>query len=194
MIILGAGFFYALLMNDTLAIVGTPVVLLLARKHEMSPKLLLLALAFSITIGSVTSPIGNPQNLLIAVHSDVANPFVTFLRHLFLPTLINLLLAFWYLRWRFKDDFRDASLAHSQEPIHSKELAFLSRISLGIIVLLVGAKIVLATIGIGHQLTLTSIALAAALPIIVGSSDRWEILKKIDWHTLVFFAAMFVLM
>ena len=194
MIILGAGFFSALLMNDTLAIVGTPVVLLLARKHEMSPKLLLLALAFSITIGSVMSPIGNPQNLLIAVHSDVANPFVTFLRHLFLPTLINLLLAFWYLRWRFSDDFHDRSLAHSQEPIHSKELAFLSRISLGIIVLLVGAKIVLAAIGVGHQLTLTSIALAAALPIIVGSSDRWEILKKIDWHTLVFFAAMFVLM
>ena len=46
---------------------GPPVVLLLARKHGMSAKLLLLALAFAVTIGSVASPIGNPQNLLIAL-------------------------------------------------------------------------------------------------------------------------------
>ena len=38
MILFGAGIASAFLMNDTLAIIGTPVVLLLARKHEMSPK------------------------------------------------------------------------------------------------------------------------------------------------------------
>jgi Na+/H+ antiporter NhaD/arsenite permease-like protein len=54
-------------MNDTLAVIGTPVVLLLARKHKMSPTPLLLSLAFGITTGSVMSPIGNPQNLLIAL-------------------------------------------------------------------------------------------------------------------------------
>ena len=51
-------------MNDTLAVIGTPLVLLLAKQHRMSPKVLLLALAFAVTIGSVVSPIGNPQNLL----------------------------------------------------------------------------------------------------------------------------------
>jgi len=42
--------------------------LMLASQYKTSPKLLLLALAFAITIGSVTSPIGNPQNLLIALN------------------------------------------------------------------------------------------------------------------------------
>ena len=56
-ILFGMGTASALLMNDTLAIIATPAVLLLARKHNISAKLLLLTLAFSITIGSVMSPI-----------------------------------------------------------------------------------------------------------------------------------------
>ena len=80
----------ALLMNDTLAIIGTPVVLWLAASHRIKPKPLLLALAFAITIGSVMSPIGNPQNLLIALDDGIANPFITFATHLLIPTIINL--------------------------------------------------------------------------------------------------------
>ena len=50
LVLFGAGFASAFLMNDTLAIIGTPVVLLLAKKHQMSPKTLLLALCFAVTI------------------------------------------------------------------------------------------------------------------------------------------------
>jgi len=67
LIIAGCGLLSALLMNDTVAIVGTPLMLTLARQHGMHSKPLLLALAFSVTTGSVMSPMGNPQNLLIAV-------------------------------------------------------------------------------------------------------------------------------
>ena len=74
-LLLGAGLGSALLMNDTLAIIGTPLALLLAREHGLPPRLLLLTLAFPITIGSVTSPIGNPQNLLIALHGGMAAHF-----------------------------------------------------------------------------------------------------------------------
>src|SRR3989344_7868977 len=88
-ILFGGGIASAFLMNDTIAIIGTPVVLLLARKHCLPAKPLLLTLAFAVTIGSVISPIGNPQNLLIALNSG-GNPFVTFLKYLFIPTMINL--------------------------------------------------------------------------------------------------------
>jgi Na+/H+ antiporter NhaD/arsenite permease-like protein len=194
LIIFGAGLASALLMNDTLAIVGTPVVLLIARKHAMSPRLLLLALAFAITIGSVMSPIGNPQNLLIALNGNIVNPFVTFLRYLLLPTLINLYLAYVLLKRMYPDDFHEAELKHSQEPIHNKQLAFLSRISLQIVIVLVAAKIVTAIVPLGIQVHLTTIAVAAALPILVGSPLRFRIIRHVDWHTLLFFAAMFVLM
>ena len=58
----------------------------------------MLALAFGVTTGSVLSPIGNPQNLLIALNSGISNPFVTCLRYLALPTLVNMLVAFAMLR------------------------------------------------------------------------------------------------
>ena len=41
---------------------------------------------------------------------------------------------------------------------------------------------------------MTDIAVVAALPIVLFDSRRFDIIKKIDWHTLAFFAAMFVLM
>ena len=69
----------AFLMNDTLAIIGTPVVLHLSRKHGTSPKLLLLTLAFAVTIGSVMSPIGNPQNLLIVLEGNIKTLLFYFL-------------------------------------------------------------------------------------------------------------------
>jgi Na+/H+ antiporter NhaD/arsenite permease-like protein len=80
LILFGMGIASAFLMNDTVAIIGTPVVLLLAKKHDVSPKLLLLALAFAVTIGSAMSPIGNPQNILIAINGGVPNPFITFFK------------------------------------------------------------------------------------------------------------------
>lgn len=93
LILFGIGIASAFLMNDTLAIVGTPVVLLLAKKHGIKPKVLLLALAFAVTIGSVMSPIGNPQNLLVAINGGVKNPFITFSKFLLMPTLMVVLVS-----------------------------------------------------------------------------------------------------
>lgn len=192
-IMLVMGFASAILMNDTLAIIGTPVMLHLAVKHQISPKLLLLALAFSITTGSVMSPIGNPQNLLIALDGNITDPFVTFLQYLFLPTLINILLAFVVLRLFFMESFKLIRLNHSEEPIKDRHLASLSRLSLLILVSLIFLKVGLIMLDVSFALDLTYISLIAAIPIMVHT-ERFKILSKIDWHTLIFFAAMFILM
>ena len=193
-ILFGAGILSAFLMNDTLAIIGTPVVLLLAEKHNVSAKVLLLTLAFAITTGSVMSPIGNPQNLLIAIHGNVGNPFVTFYKFLAVPTIISLIAAFFIIKIFFKDHFHDEELNHSSEPIKDLRLANISQASLLILILLIIIKIALVYLGGGEGLKLTYIALASAAPIIFVSKRRIEIIKNIDWHTLIFFAAMFVLM
>ena len=193
-ILFGMGLTAAFLMNDTLAIIGTPVVILLARKAETSPKILLLALAFAVTIGIVTSPIGNPQNLLIAVNGNVPNPFITFFRYLFLPTLINLLFAYFLLRLFYRKQFDHKTFTDNPEPIQDPKLAQLSRISLVLLVVLVLAKIFTVFAGLEIDFRLTYIALAAALPVILFSRQRFTIIRKIDWATLIFFAAMFILM
>jgi Na+/H+ antiporter NhaD/arsenite permease-like protein len=194
LLLYAAGLLSALLMNDTLAVIGTPVVLYHATRHRMSPKLLLLALAFAVTTGSVLSPIGNPQNLLVALHGGVPNPFVTFLVYLGPPTLASLGLCWVALRLAFSREFHDQELDHTEEPIHDPRLALLSRVSLIVIAVLVAAKVVIVSVGLPVDFRLTWIALAGAAPILLASARRLSVLARIDWATLGFFAAMFVLM
>ncbi len=104
-VLFSTGLLSAVLMNDTLAIMGTPLVLQFSRKFGVSSKLMLFALAFGVTTGSVMSPIGNPQNLLIAIEGNLKAPFVTFLSWLALPTLICLIIAYAVLKLFFRGEF-----------------------------------------------------------------------------------------
>jgi len=184
----------ALLMNDTLAVIGTPLVLMFAKKHGISPKLLLMTLAIAVTTGSVMSPIGNPQNLLIALDGGFENPFVTFFTYLAIPTIINLFIAFLVLRIFFRDEFTTDRLDHADEPVSDQRLAQLCKISLAAILLLIALKIALVFLHSEFDMRLTYIAIIAAAPIVLFSGRRKSVVKKVDWATLVFFAAMFVLM
>jgi len=196
LILFAMGFLSALLMNDTIAIIGTPLMLYFARTLKIAPKLLLLTLAFAVTIGSAMSPIGNPQNLLIAVNANLSNPFLVFLQYLLLPTVANLLLAYLLLRLFYKEQFQNRSLQIGQEEISDPALARLSRISFVLLIALILAKMVAVIFGMGGggEFRLTYIALISALPILLFSSKRYKVLRRIDWCTLIFFASMFVLM
>jgi len=194
LILFGFGFLSAFLMNDTLAIIGTPMMIYFAKKHQTSPKLLMLALAIAVTTGSVMSPIGNPQNLLIALNGGMMNPFVTFFRHLAIPTIINLFAAYLLLRLLFKGEFKSGALNHQEEPITNPKLAMLSKISLILIFILIALKIAFVFSGVQIDIRLTYIALIAAAPIVLFGRERVAVVKNIDWSTLVFFIAMFVLM
>jgi len=189
------GFLSALLMNDTIAIIGTPLVLGLSARHHIQPKLLLLALAFAITTGSVMSPIGNPQNLLVAVDAGMTSPFVTFGVYLFIPTIISLLAAFLVLRFFYGREFSAATtITVDPAPSFDNHLPTLAKCSLAIILILSAGKILASLTGTEISLSLPLIALCAAAPVILLTKERFDLLRAIDWPTLVFFAAMFVLM
>ncbi|XP_066345703.1 silicon efflux transporter LSI3-like [Miscanthus floridulus] len=75
----------ALFTNDTCCVVLTEFVLELAAECNLPAKPFLLALATSANIGSSATPIGNPQNLVIAFNSKI-----TFLQFFFgiLPAML----------------------------------------------------------------------------------------------------------
>ena len=54
----------AVLMNDAIAIMGVPVIILLAKRAPQLKWPLFFGLVFSVTIGSNLSPIGNPQEFI----------------------------------------------------------------------------------------------------------------------------------
>ncbi len=187
------GLISTILLNDTLAIIGTPVMLVLARRLRINHKALLFTLSFAITTGSVMSPIGNPQNLLIAASGFVGNPFVDFFSRLFVPTIINLLLVYVVIRFFFGNIFDDKPRRINVSPIKDKSLAMLTKSSL---LLLIAMMIIysLSSFFIHQTIPLSSIALISALPIIIFAKDRYKIIKNIDWKTIAFFISMFILM
>lgn len=199
---MGAG--SAILMNDTLAIIGTPIMILLAKRNMISAKLLLLCLAFAITIGSVTSPIGNPQNLLIAMGGNIENPFIVFTKYLFIPTILNLLFTYYLLKFFYKKDFLIKNLQAGDVEITHHRLSSVARMSLILVIGLILLKVALALLNfftdVKFDFKLTYIALIGCSPILFyrfmskKKKYRFHILRKIDWFTIIFFASMFVLM
>jgi Na+/H+ antiporter NhaD/arsenite permease-like protein len=193
-ILFGFGFFSAFLMNDTIAIIGTPVVLYLSEKFNFSPKAALLALCFAVTTGSVVSPLGNPQNFLVATYAGFSEPFLVFFGYLVIPTLFALAVVFILLRWVYgKELCNKGSIEEVRDP-GDPSLALLSKISLIILITLIILRVFAGLGCIPFKIPLPWIALIAMAPLLLFSPERKEIIRNIDWCTLVFFAAMFVLM
>ena len=186
----------AFLMNDTMAIIGTPFALYLGRRLGLSIKMLLLSLCFAITTGSLMSPIGNPQNLLIATECGYTNPFGTFLLYLGIPTIISLVLLVFFIRLFYPQDSGKNLCIMEDVPLADPELARILIISLTLITscIILQVLLTLHPFGVVYSVPLPVIAIAGAAPVILLSRKRVEIIRKIDWPTLVFFIAMFVLM
>jgi len=103
--IVGMGTLSAFLVNDTVALLGVPIVIHISKQLFITgsnAKALFISLAFAVSIGSVMTPIGNPQNLLIATLSGISLPFITFMKWLTIPTIINLVITYFILRRYFR--------------------------------------------------------------------------------------------
>ena len=219
-----AGFLSAFLMNDTVAIIGTLFAITLSKRMNISAEILLMTLAFSVTTGSVLSPVGNPQNLLIALSegftgsaafgglSAASNPFLVFGAYLILPTLISLLLIYPVMKLCYPNfsagcgglaaiegaegacGTKPDSSATSEVAVVDEKLAKIAKLSLGVLVFMILLKGAASFFNYSEAVRLPIIAVAAALPVILFSKRRFEMVAGIDWGTIIFFAAMFVLM
>lgn len=184
----------ALFMNDTMAVIGVPVLLLMAKEQNISPETLALALAYAVTVGSAASPIGNPQNLIIAVKGGLASPFLDFARYLFLPTLINLFIVCAAMRIFYPKEFSSGPVClHDTVPADHSAVV-LARITAALVFVAMIAKALLAAFMPSADFSILWIAAIAAAPGLLFSNHRKEIITGIDWRTLVFFMGMFVLM
>lgn len=148
-----------------------------AGKFRIRSQLLLLTLAFAITTGSVMSPMGNPQNLLVAINSGMASPFVLFARYLLLPTLVCLIVPYVILKLVYTEDFPTGTLVH-EAPVPGELAAMVPvKISLAIILILAAANIIGSFFGGGMVVSLPFIAILAAIPVLVLSARRVETVR-----------------
>jgi Na+/H+ antiporter NhaD/arsenite permease-like protein len=99
----GCGILSACFLNDTIALIFTPLTLSLTLSLGLNPIPYLLAVAGATNIGSVATLSGNPQNILIGSFSHIS--YLEFLRVLAPVALIGLFIQVGLL-WLLYPDVR----------------------------------------------------------------------------------------
>lgn len=183
----------SILLNDTVAIAGTPIMLALFKDDRQVSKIFLMVLAFSITIGSVMTPTGNPQNLMIALESGMRTPFITMLSSLLLPTLINLLFLTGYIYLIYRKKLKKVKIKPLCIEKMSRQMKIVNY-SVVIFVTLIIVTIILEVVQTKLKIPFFVIPLIATFPIILCYKNKTKTLKFYDWGTIIFFLAMFILM
>src|SRR2546429_7542768 len=76
LVLFGMGLLSAFLVNDTLALKATPIMLGLSKQMRIKPSVLLMTLALGVTIGRAMTQVVNPQKLLIGMFHGLPHQIV----------------------------------------------------------------------------------------------------------------------
>ena len=195
-LLFGIALLAALVTNDAVAVVGTPFLVRLARRRELPTAPLLLLLMAGVTTGAVPSPLGSPQNLLIAASPALDSPFTTFLVYLGPPTLAGLAAVLVLFRLACPSVVGAAPASSAAAPPRDdggqrRELPVL--VSLLVLGALVVAGIATGLGGGLPPLPPFAVALAAAAPLLLFGRDRRGLVSGVDWRTLLLFTGLFVM-
>ena len=181
-LILTSGILSALLVNDTICLMLTPLVIAVIRRGKLPLLPYLIALATSANIGSVATLVGNPQNMIIGHFSRI--PFSQFSRALVPVALVGLAINFVILRFGFRKILRKAVIQRTPHTIPKLDSGLFAIVCIVFVSIFAGFVV-------GLNLAWTALA-GAALVMVLARRDTHEVLKLVDWHLLVFFAALFV--
>ena len=181
----------ALVLNDTIALLVTPVVVRSARSLRVNPVPYLVAVAVAANVGSVATEVGNPQNAFIAIRSGI--PFLVFTAYL-LPVMIACLAVAMGLVWlAFRKDLaapisRAATLPAVR--LQRNGMTF----TLGVTV-----AVSIAFFASSTPEWLPLIALAGGsfvlffLPFLSTATPR-TLVAKVDWSIILFFIGLFLVL
>lgn len=182
LIIISSGILSAILLNDTIVLMFTPLVLDITDSLKRNPIPYLIGLVTAANIGSVAAITGNPQNMIIGIASGI--PFVTFSAYLLPVALFGLLVAWFFLVLLYPVEF--ARQAFEQKPlVHVRTYRPLLQKSLLAIGLMVAAFI------LGMPVPLAALS-AAAFLLITRRLKPQRVFLELDWSLLIFFSGLFI--
>jgi Na+/H+ antiporter NhaD/arsenite permease-like protein len=177
-----AGLSSTLLVNDTVCLMMTPIVLAVVRELKLPPLPYLLAVASASNIGGVMTLTGNPQNMIIATASHLSYP--VYALRMAPVALGGLTLDALLLQWMFRDELPRGKLPHPHLPpppldgwLVGKSLAVLLLVMVGFVS--------------GRSMPGMALAGAAILTLIARAAPR-PVFARIDWSLILFFSGLFV--
>jgi len=182
-IVVVAGFFSALLVNDTICLVMTPIVLDLVRRLGRNPVPYLLAVAMASNGGSVATITGNPQNMIIGSIAGI--PYPAFAAALTPVALASLLAAFVLIALLHPREFftRDRLAVPKLRP--SRPNRPLVAKTLAVLAVMVGFLLA------GFPIAEVAI-LGGAFLLVTRRVKAEKVYFDIDWPLLVMFAGLFI--
>jgi Na+/H+ antiporter NhaD/arsenite permease-like protein len=184
-LVLVAGGLSALLVNDTVCVMCTPLVVALIDAAALPPLPYLLGLAFASNAGSVATLTGNPQNMLIGTLSKIH--YARFSAAMLLPALLSLgsvlavLLVAFRRQLRERGDRGPLSVEMPAPPL-DPTLALLCVFCLAFVV---------TGFLLGYSLAWTAMT-GAALLLVFSRQPPKEMFAQVDGTLLLFFAGLFV--
>ncbi|MCX8173709.1 MAG: SLC13 family permease [Thermoplasmata archaeon] len=205
----------ALFLNDAVVLMLTPIVLKVAKTLNVNPVPYLVGEAMASNIGSVATPIGNPQNAYIAMSSGI--PFIRFVIYLLPITLLCILIEILVLRLVFRKELSKPIMRvkpveiekitgmHVEKAFHMISVVKLMHASeIKNRRLLVFSLVVFGCVFAGFLASSTAfpisiIAIAGGAMVfalvqpLCGVPSR-DVLKGVDWGILIFFAGLFILL
>lgn len=181
-LILTSGILSALLVNDTVCLMLTPLVVAVMVRGRLPLTPYLLALAMSANLGSVATLVGNPQNMIIGHMSKI--PFLRFSMALLPVAAIGLAIQYAVLRVGFRKTLAEAVIHRPDSPPRALDRRLL-------IITFAVLAVVFTGFLAGLNLAWTALA-GGALCMVLARRDTHQVLKLVDWHLLVFFAALFI--
>ncbi len=181
----------ALVLNDAIALLVTPVVIRSARSLKVNPVPYLVAVAIAANVGSVATEVGNPQNAFIAIRSGI--PFLTFTAYLLPVTIVCLAIAIAGVRLAFRRDLAAPIAGAVAGPIVPLQRRGLT-LTFGVAVVVAAAFLASP-----HPDWLPLIALIGGsvvlffLPFVSTVTAR-SLIAKVDWGIILFFVGLFLLL
>ena len=172
----------ALLVNDTICLMLTPLVITIVVLGRLPLLPYLLALAMSANIGSACTLVGNPQNMIIGHMSHI--PFADFSISLLPASLAGLAVEFVILRFAFRNTLRGVSI-QPVEAAPRRTDRWLIGLTFGVFILVFGGFLA------GFNLSWTALA-GAALVMVLAQRNTHEVFRLVDWNLLFFFAGLFI--
>lgn len=181
----------ALVLNDTIALLVTPVVVRSARALRLNPVPYLVAVAIAANVGSVATEVGNPQNAFIAIRSGI--PFLTFTAYLLPVTVVCLVAAIVIVWLAFRKDLAaPLTRTESIEPVRLQR-----RGTAVTLVVAVGVAVAFFASPTPEWLPLVALAggsfVLFFLPFVAKTTAR-TLVAKVDWSIVLFFVGLFIVL
>jgi Na+/H+ antiporter NhaD/arsenite permease-like protein len=179
---LSSGLLSAVLVNDAVCLLATPLVVHLARAAKAKVTPFLFAVAMGSNAGSAMTLSGNPQNMLVAKLSSLG--YADYLLRCGPAAFMALLTTALVLSLLFSASLADESSSNAAaDQVTDRPLLYTA--------LAMSAATVAANL-LGVPLALS--ALCAASVVLLASRARAQaLLRQVDWSVLLFFAGLFVL-